>query len=76
MLLLGLAAAGCGDSNDPDPDNDAPTASFTFECTDLACTFTNLSSDSDGQVESSVWEFGDDDSATTSNPTHTYDAGR
>jgi PKD repeat protein len=72
MLVLGLAAAGCGDSNEPDPDNEAPTAGFNFECTDLACTFTNLSSDSDGQVESSVWEFGDDGSATTSNPTHAY----
>jgi PKD repeat protein len=76
MLVLGLAAAGCGESNgpDPDPDNNAPAANFTIECTDLACSFTNLSSDSDGQVESSVWEFGDDGSATTSNPAHTYEA--
>ena len=72
MLVLGLAAAGCGDSNEPDPNNNAPTANFTIECTDLDCSFTNLSSDSDGQVESSVWEFGDDGSSTTNNATHAY----
>jgi PKD repeat protein len=72
MLVLGLAAAGCGDSNEPDPNNNAPTANFTIDCTDLDCSFTNLSSDSDGQVESSVWEFGDDGSSTTNNATHAY----
>jgi PKD repeat protein len=72
MLVLGLAAAGCGDSNEPNPNNNAPTANFTIDCTDLDCSFTNLSSDSDGQVESSVWEFGDDGSSTTNNATHAY----
>lgn len=74
MLVLGLAAAGCGDSNgpDPDPNNNAPTANFTYECTDLECTFTNLSSDSDGTVTSSAWEFGDDGASSTNNPTHAY----
>lgn len=74
MLLLGLAAAGCGDSTNPDPNNAAPTANFTIDCTDLACSFTNLSSDSDGQVESSAWEFGDAATAGTPNATHTYAA--
>jgi PKD repeat protein len=76
MLVLGLAATGCGDSNgpDPDPENNAPTANFTIDCTDLECSFTNLSSDSDGQVESSAWEFGDAATAGTPNATHAYAA--
>jgi PKD repeat protein len=72
MLLLGFAAAGCSDSNGPNPGNNAPTANFTFECTDLACTFTNLSSDSDGTVTASSWDFGDAGSSNNSNPSHTY----
>jgi PKD repeat protein len=74
MLLLGFAAAGCNDSNEPNPnpENNAPTANFTFDCTDLACTFTNLSSDSDGTVTASSWDFGDAGSSNNSNPSHTY----
>jgi PKD repeat protein len=70
LLVLGLAAAGCGDSNDPS--NAAPTANFAYECTDLECTFTNLSSDSDGTVTDSDWDFGDDATSGNNNPTHTY----
>jgi PKD repeat protein len=72
LLVLGLVVAGCGDSNDPDGENEAPSANFTYECTDLACTFTNLSSDSDGTVTSSAWDFGDEGTSNNSNPSHTY----
>ena len=73
MLVLGLVAA-CGDSNGPDddPDNTDPTANFTWECTDLACTFTNLSSDADGTVAASAWDFGDDERSQNPNPSHTF----
>lgn len=75
MLVLGLVAA-CGDSNgpdpDPDPNNTAPTANFTWECTDLACSFTNLSSDADGTVAGSAWDFGDDERSQNPNPSHTF----
>jgi hypothetical protein len=51
-----LAACG-GDSNGPS--NAAPTANFTFSCSDLACTFTDKSSDADGSIASQAWDFGD-----------------
>ena len=43
-----LVGAGCGkDSTGPDPaENAAPTADFSSSCTDLTCTFTDLSTDS------------------------------
>ena len=76
MLLLSLVAA-CGDSNgpDPDPNNTDPTANFTWECTDLACTFTNLSSDADGTVAASAWDFGDDVRSQNPNPSHSFPSG-
>ena len=55
------------------PPNEAPTASFTASCSDLSCTFTDGSSDSDGSVASWSWSFGDNTSmSTTQNPSHTY----
>src|SRR5437660_5804877 len=41
------------------PINQPPTAAFTSSCSDLACTFTNTSSDPDGSIASSQWTFGD-----------------
>ena len=39
--------------------NVAPTASFTFSCTDLSCSFNGAgSSDSDGTISSYSWSFG------------------
>jgi PKD repeat protein len=77
MLAMAMMAAGCGkDSNDPDPDgnNAAPTADFSHSCTDLTCTFTDLSVDSDGQVTTYDWDFGGEGGSSAKNPTHTFDA--
>lgn len=38
--------------------NSAPTASFTYECSELACDFFGVASDSDGTVASYAWSFG------------------
>ena len=73
LTAAGLALAACGDDgNGPDPQNVAPTANFTAECADLACDFSDLSSDTDGTVVSVAWEFGDGGTAGIRNPSHTY----
>ncbi|HEV2150590.1 MAG TPA: PKD domain-containing protein [Longimicrobiaceae bacterium] len=55
--------------------NAAPTASFTYACSVLACGFTDASTDSDGSVASWSWSFGDGATSTAANPSHTYAAG-
>jgi len=58
------------------PTNQAPTASFTYSCTDLTCTFDGTgSSDPDGDALSYSWEFGDGATATGATASHTYAAG-
>lgn len=54
---------------------DAPTASFSHNATNNACgtetvTFTNTSTNG----ESYLWEFGDGQTSTAQNPTHTFTA--
>lgn len=51
-----------------------PVADFTFDCSDLDCSFSDASSDSDGEVTSWYWDFGDGNSSATQNPTHSYAA--
>jgi PKD repeat protein len=73
LAAAGLALTGCGnDSNGPGGNNVAPTANFTSECTDLACDFSDLSSDPDGTVASVAWQFGDGGTAGIRNPSHAY----
>ncbi|MEN8178746.1 MAG: PKD domain-containing protein [Pseudomonadota bacterium] len=56
--------------------NQIPTASFTFQCTELACDFDGSSSnDANGSIVSYAWDFGDNTSATGANVSHTYAAG-
>jgi PKD repeat protein len=52
--------------------NVPPTAGFTSSCTDLDCTFTDQSTDSDGSVVSWSWDFGDGGTSTSQNPSHSY----
>ncbi|MGH2455973.1 MAG: GDSL-type esterase/lipase family protein [Candidatus Limnocylindria bacterium] len=55
------------------PANQPPTASFSFACTDLACSFDGAaSSDSDGSIVSHAWAFGTDGSATGVAASHTF----
>jgi PKD repeat protein len=76
VVLTGLAAACGNDSNGPGgDDNTAPVAGFSFKCTDLACTFTDLSSDPDGTVVTYAWEFGDGEHSATRNASHAFAEG-
>ncbi|MGB0652354.1 MAG: PKD domain-containing protein [Thermoplasmatota archaeon] len=53
--------------------NQAPTASFTESCTDLACSFdASGSSDPDGSISSYSWDFGDGATGSGVSPSHTY----
>jgi subtilisin family serine protease len=54
------------------PANAAPTASFTYSCTNLSCSFTDTSTDSDGSISSRSWNFGDGSTSTATNPSKTY----
>ena len=66
---------GGGGGGDPQP-NSPPTASFTFNCTDLGCTFDGSgSSDTDGSISSYNWNFGDGETATGETTSHTYAGG-
>lgn len=60
-----LATQSCGGGTS----NIAPTASFTFNCVDLTCSFDGSgSSDSDGSIASYSWSFGGAGSAAN----HTF----
>jgi PKD repeat protein len=61
--------------------NTPPTANFTASCTDLACTFTNTSGDSDpgSSLTAYTWNFDDPNSgsantAATKDVNHTFSA--
>jgi PKD repeat protein len=76
-LVLVSAATACGkDSTGPDgADNSAPTADFASSCSGLTCSFSDLSSDSDGQVTAVAWDFGDGKGSTSRSPNHAFAAG-
>jgi PKD repeat protein len=67
VALTGTAASEGGG-------NLSPTAAFTFEATDLNVDFTDGSSDPDGTIVSWEWDFGDGNSSTEQNPSHSYAA--
>lgn len=55
---------------DPDQEPEGPTASFTFDCTDLTCAFDGSSSG--GEQLSYAWDFGDGNSGEGMSSDHTY----
>ncbi len=56
------------------PANQPPTAAFASHCQDLTCRFDDASTDADGSVTGWAWKFGDGDTSTERQPSHTYGA--
>jgi len=56
------------------PLNQPPTASFTFNCSDLSCSFASTSTDPDGTISAYSWTFGDGGTSNAQNPSHSYGA--
>jgi serine protease len=55
------------------PPGDAPpSASFTFSCTLLTCTFDGSPSTDDNGISSYSWNFGDSQSGSGATASHTY----
>ena len=72
ILTLLIFAVGCEDEPDPEPAED-PIASFQFEidANDFSTVnFSNFSQNADTYA----WDFGDGNSSTDEDPTHTYAA--
>jgi Zn-dependent metalloprotease len=55
--------------------NVPPTADFTFTTDGLTANFTDTSTDSDGTIVAWDWNFGDGNTSTVQNPSHTYASG-
>lgn len=49
-----------------------PKADFTFTLSGLVATFTDLSSPEGSAITAWAWNFGDGQTASTQNPSHTY----
>jgi PKD repeat protein len=58
----------------PSPANVAPTAGFGSNCSNLSCSFTDQSTDSDGSIAGRSWAFGDGTTSTATNPSKNYSA--
>ena len=71
-LLVGILS-GCTQT-EPETTNTAPEASFTYTVngTTMTATFTDASSDADGDTLTYSWDFGDDETSTDQNPEHVY----
>lgn len=69
-LLVGMLS-GCVEE-EPTPANVEPTADFTATVNNTTVTFTDGSSDTDGNITAWSWDFGDDETSTVQNPEHTY----
>ena len=71
LAFLGEAAKTSGGGGGG---NTAPVANFTYTTSGLTASFTDTSSDAEGNISSRSWNFGDGTSSTATNPSRTYAA--
>jgi PKD repeat protein len=72
-VTVGVDSLVAASSASGPPPNQSPVAAFTSTCTLRSCSFdANGSHDSDGQINSFAWTFGDGDTGSGTNPTHDY----
>jgi hypothetical protein len=57
------------------PSDLPPLASYDFSCSGLACSFDSAESEDDNAIVSRTWNFGDSQTGSGLNPSHTYAAG-
>jgi len=69
-----IGTSGFGTSGGGGTTNNPPVAGFSSSCTNLGCSFTDSSSDSDGTVTGWSWSFGDGATSSVQSPSHTYAA--
>ncbi len=76
LLLVFAVFISCKE-DDVVPSNALPIAGFSLNpeapVEGEPVTFTDMSTDSDGTIESWLWNFGDGDVSQEQNPTHTFD---
>jgi hypothetical protein len=61
-------------TTDVEPPNQGPTADFSFSTSGLTATFGDSSTDSDGNILSRSWNFGDSSGSESTNAVHSYGA--
>ncbi|MCM4161631.1 PKD domain-containing protein [Antarcticibacterium flavum] len=65
---------GDGSDDGGETPNEAPNAGFTYSADLLNVQFTDTSTDPDGSVVAWSWNFGDGQTSTAQNPSHTFSA--
>ena len=75
-LVENFSDGTCGsmDINLPPPPTVTANFSTTSQCSGVALNFTDASTISSGTITSWNWNFGDGNTSTLQNPTHTYNA--
>lgn len=74
LIIPALVLVACGDDT-TSPENVHPVSAFTYSCDELTCTFTDQSTDQEGPIISSIFDFGNGNSTGAADPTHTYSIG-